>query len=167
MLVAARPALASLLAFLLVVLAVNTTYSFTNAAGLIVLLLLLVLIWAVAMASAVAVMAWRSRSRRSAFLALALLVAWPAAQLSVRMGDVVHLLIMLPSYMRQDDLKAGKHFDWGLRSFIVTASLRTLVYVPDGDAVLMAPIDRCASMKTVRHLLGSFYLMDEPLPCTS
>ncbi len=158
----ACPAIIALLCFCVAALGAGAVNSASDANGfnMMFLLLLLALAWFAFMLAAAA----RTASMwRSVCLVIAILTAVPASLACWQGGDRVHLLIMLPSYMRRVAAHGQTHFDWGVHSLLGGGILRTLVFDADHATPFMASLSEneskgCPVMST--PLLLHYYLVE-------
>ncbi len=146
------------------VLATSTMVSFDSDLWLILFLEVpLLLIWVACVIVAVCTAAWRRKWWNAAMLIAAIVAAAPATMIAERGGNYIHLITMLPTYVRQTGSTELTRFDWGCSGFVGGgASCNTLVHDPI-DRILTERITSGIrgnpERAWVRHLLGHYYLV--------
>lgn len=111
--------------------------------------------------------AWRRAWRRCASLVANVVCAVPAAALSLRAGDYIHLLLAFPSYATviaaaPADSGPIRFNDWPSAG-LIPSYVRTLIYDPSDELASqigsqVIQIEGRPGWRNVRHLMWHFYL---------
>jgi len=150
-------------------LAAGTLASFASSVFLLLFATLwLLLPWLACMIVAACAATLRRLWWNAAFLFAAAVAAAPMVLWTVRGGDYIHLVIMLPSYMQQTSATELTSFDWGCSGIVVSGSCDTLMHDPT-DRIRTEKITSRSrgghglrgdpERASVRHLLGHYYLV--------
>jgi len=145
--------------------------SFDPMLGILSLMLgvLVVSGWLIGVLAAIGLAAWRRAWRRAASLLVMLVCAGPSMAVSTTAGDYIHLMLALPYYTSmiaaQGDLANPIYFHWPSAG-LVPSYERNLVY--DSSDELASHVGKRqpwesepAVTRTVRHLAGHFYLVED------